>query len=147
NFFKTLQAPGLGLQFPIFSKPATAFGLLLGKQVTLFTYDMPTLRVGFTFRQTFPIIPPLDALVAGSLGASAHFPFGYDCHGLTEFAVTHDPASFADGFFIDNAHGPQVTLTGTISAGAALDLGVAEADVTGGIRATVNFKLNGPDKF
>ena len=38
---------------PGFAK--TAFGLLLGKAVPLFTYDSPTFTTGFSYEQFFPI--------------------------------------------------------------------------------------------
>ena len=47
------------------SDPASAFQLLLGKDVPLITYETPLLNLSFAFDQFFPIIGPLGADLAG----------------------------------------------------------------------------------
>jgi len=141
---------GKGLEFPILKSPATALGILFGKPVDLFTYDMPTLGVDSRFMKVFPVFPPfLNVILAGRIGAGMHFSFGYDTYGLNEFAQTGDAGKVADGFYINNTAGNQVQLLGAIGAGAAagVDLGVFKAlvGVIGGLTAQVGLKLHDPN--
>src|SRR5262249_6097190 len=60
NFFKSgVQLAGGGFKFPLLEDPLKVFQLLLGKDVALFTFDLPTLKAGFSLSQFFPIIGPL----------------------------------------------------------------------------------------
>src|SRR5439155_9539027 len=119
------------LQFPILTDPLSAFGLLIGQDVTLFAYSMPVLVIGFDYKQTFQIFPPfLSASISGGVSAKFDFKFGFDTAGIREFAQDNfRPGSIYkifDGFFISdrqNADGtgedvPEVTLTATLGASA-----------------------------
>src|SRR5262249_23227436 len=137
--------PGGGLQFPFLTNPASVFGLLLGKDAVLFTYDLPTLVVNFSFSPFFPIIYPLGVKAGGSLGAIAPLPFGYDTAGLREFfdkgnaKAYHDPTVLFDGFYISDRKNPdgtgedvpEVTLLGGLDADLELNVAIAEAGVGG----------------
>ena len=46
-FNSSITTTGGGFKFPILENPASAFGLLLGQDVTLFGYDMPALTAQF----------------------------------------------------------------------------------------------------
>src|SRR5262249_18801348 len=116
--------PGGGLQFPILQEPMSVFQLLLGQDVTLFTFQMPTLAVSFTYSRSFRLPPPLSFLavrLTGGIEASARFAFGYDTFGLRRFAQTGNVADVFNGFFIDPAR-TGVTLQARISASAELNL-------------------------
>jgi hypothetical protein len=159
-----VRAPGNRLQFPLLQNPAKAFDLLLGKSVSLFTFDPGILRLNFRMGLSFPILGPLALTLSGGLSVQAHFMFGYDTRGLQDFvsdlnsseAWRRTPGHLAEdilnGFYVStraNADGtgdrvPQVSLTGTIQAFASLDLGIAAGGVGGGITATVGLELCDP---
>jgi Ca2+-binding RTX toxin-like protein len=146
--------PVPGFQIPILANPASAFQLLLGKDVPLITYVTPQLNLNFGFDEFFPIIGPLGADLAGQLGAQAQFGFGFDTAGFRQYAADNfrDPSLILNGFYVSdraNPDGtgpvtPQVQLYGSIAAYAAVDLGVLEAGVGGGIFATVGFTVHDP---
>ncbi len=136
-----------GLAFPILDNPVSILGMFFGKPTALVTYTMSALDLGFQYEQYVPIIGYLGARFAGALNAHAQLAFGIDTLGIT------GGGSIADGVYISNranADGtgpvvPQITLTGSLSAGVELNVEVAEADVDGGIKATLNFTLHDPD--
>src|SRR5262249_26901605 len=116
--------PGGGLQFPILHNPMSVFQLLLGQDVTLFTFQMPTLNVRFAYSQSYRLSPPLSMLavrLGGSIEAGARFAFGYDTFGLRRFAQTGNVADVFEGFFIDPAR-TGVYVTGGITASAEVNL-------------------------
>ena len=160
--FKTKLAdlnavPGGGIAFPLLQNPSSVFKLLIGQDVNLFTYDMPTLSATFEFSQFYPILGPLGARFTGSIGATAHFGFGFDTTGLREYFNTpsdqRSVSMLLDGLFVSdrkNADGTgddvnEVTLTGGIQAAAELNLGIASAGVSGGIFANIGFNLDDPN--
>jgi Ca2+-binding RTX toxin-like protein len=152
NSYTTNPIPGF--QIPLLSNPASAFKLLLGQDVPLVTYETPALDLSLSFSEFFPIIGPLGAELAGTIGAKAQFGFGFDTRGFREFAAGHyrDASLILDGFYVSdraNPDGtgpavPQVQLYGSIAAYAALDLGIAQAGVGGGLYATINFSIHDP---
>lgn len=157
---------GEGLQFPLLQDPKKAFGLLIGQDVNLFTFDMPTLRAGLKFDMYFPLLGVLGVKLRGivhpdntALEASAHLAFGYDTAGLREFAAhkyeTDYLADLLDGFFVsstDQPDGsgtnfvPQFQLDVGLGVFAAVNVLVLEAGVGGGIRGDVDFYLHDDDR-
>ncbi|NER96177.1 MAG: calcium-binding protein [Symploca sp. SIO1B1] len=150
---------GEGLQFPILTEPETAFNLLLGKDVDLFTYTTPKLSFGAGGEfLKFPIIPPfLFGGLRGDFSATINnLEFGYDTVGIRQFAEGMDGKVGTDddfkktddlfqGFFIDGNPGePEVKLNATLEAFGELDAFLASAKVSGDIMGTVDFELNGP---
>ncbi len=146
--------PVTGFQIPILSNPASAFQLLLGKNVPLITYETPLLQLNFAFSQFFPIIGPLGADLAGEIGAQAQFGFGFDTTGFQQYAADdfRDPSLILDGLYVSDRQNPdgtgpvapQVELYGSIAAYAALDLGIFSAGVGGGLFASVDFTVHDP---
>jgi hypothetical protein len=51
---------GDGFRFDLLENPSNAFRLLLGQDVPIFTYDLPTLEFGFGYSQFFPYIIKRD---------------------------------------------------------------------------------------
>ena len=143
---------GGGFKFPIIENPSSAMALLLGRDVTLFGYDMPAMGLEFTYSQYFPIIGPLGARITGTIGAKADFAFGFDTFGLREFADSGftNPGKIFNGFFISDtasvdgtgADVPEVTLYGSLTAAAELNVVVARAGVGGGVFIDVFFNLH-----
>jgi Ca2+-binding RTX toxin-like protein len=136
--------------FPFLDNPMELFGLLMGKDVTLVRWDMPTFKFEFSYSQNFPIFGPLNAHLGGKIGATIDIGFGYDTYGLRLFIEDWNAAHLLEGFFIADydAAGnerPELTLYGEIFAGASINLMIVEAGVTGGVFATIEFDLNDPN--
>jgi hypothetical protein len=146
-----------GLSFPLLSKPLTAIDLLLGKDVTLFAYQMPKLDIDFGFQREFPLHSVLGVGINGELGgnfnAKSNLGFGFDTYGLsqwknTDFALA-DSYKIFDGFYVSDRQnadgtGPDVNelkLTADISVGANLSIAVAKASLKGGVQGTANLDL------
>ncbi len=139
------QSPISGFQIPILQHPTDAFKLLLGQDVTLVQYTMPDLNFEFDYSQFFPIIGPIGANLEGKIGAKAHFDFGFDTYGFREYAGSgfHNPGLIADGFFIGDDSGFQIY--GSIAAYAAVDLGIIQVGVGGGLYVTIGFNVHDPN--
>jgi hypothetical protein len=142
---------GGGISFPILTDPSKIFGLFLGQTADLVDFSLPKISGGFTYTQTFPIFGPLVAVLQGTISFTAQVSGGYDTTGLQELVKnpTTDPGQIAsdllDGFFL-NTKTPFLIISGGISAGVALDLGIIDAGVSGGIFATANFNFYDPNK-
>ncbi len=140
------------LDFPVLTNPRLLFDLMLGKDVDLFTLELPRFEFDATIRQFYPIpaFPVLGAELRGSIGAEIDLAFGYDSTGLRRYFNTGSKTSVADGFFLfdhENADGtgddiPELTLSAGISAGPAVQLAAASVTVQGGIFADVFFDLH-----
>lgn len=140
------------LDFPILDDPMSAFGLLLGKPVNLFTFTVPTLSVSVPFSLTIPIVGPIGIEIAGDASggaadsiftASANLSGGYDTSGLTEWLANGNINDLADGLYFDSGPASSITLSMGLSVGAGLDLPLLAAlDVYGGISGTLTVSLN-----
>ena len=101
------------LQFPFIENPASLVGLFFGQNPDLVTFNMPALDLGFNWGVDVPIIPPLlDATFAAGFKVHMQFGFGFDTAGFFSGNVL-------DGFYIDDRQ-PQVSFTGSLTAGAAV---------------------------
>ncbi|AFY85156.1 DUF4347 domain-containing protein [Oscillatoria acuminata] len=146
-----------GLSFPLLSKPLTAIDLLLGKDVTLFAYQMPKLDIDFGFQQEFPIYSIAGVGINGQLGgnfnAKTNLGFGFDTYGLTQWKNTDfalaDSYKIFDGFYVSDRQnadgtGPDVNelkLTADIWAGANVSAAVVKAYLKGGVQGTAKLDL------
>lgn len=150
-------ADGGGLAFPILSNPASAFGLLLGQNVDLFTFDTPTLDIKAQLDEFFPILGPLGVELKGTVDSNdtlgefkAHLDMGYDTAGLVQFATTDhfNPSDVGDlfnGFYvIDDPAKTYAEADLGIGAYASLNIIVASAGVGGGINGDVKLTVNDP---
>ncbi|MGE5611337.1 MAG: beta strand repeat-containing protein [Bacillota bacterium] len=134
-------------------QPANIFKLLMGRDITLVSFDVPELNFNASYSQSFPIFGPLMMTLAGEVSARIHLGFGYDTFGIRKVRQTGNWAYLLDGFFISdrvNADGtgaimPQVTVNAGLFAGAELNLGIASGGVRGGIVGQVDFLLNDPN--
>ena len=150
---KLSSVPGGGLQFPILTDPKKVFNLLLGKDVELFTYDLPKLEFNLEYSQFFPIFGPLGARIRGNIGAGVDLAFGYDTYGLRQFIDTKKGADIFNGFYVSDTENPdgtgldvpEVTLDASLEASAELNIVVASAGVGGGIYGNIDFNLNDPN--
>jgi Ca2+-binding RTX toxin-like protein len=145
--------PGKGLEFPILTDRNQVFNLLLGKNASLFTYDMPKFEFEATYEQFFPIFGLLGADIKGTFGAGVDLFFGYDTEGLRQFKTSGNSRDIFNGFYISdtgqaNGQGadvPEVTLKVGLDAFMALNGAVAELGVGGGIAADIRFDLKDPE--
>ncbi len=138
-----------GFKFPLLDNPQGFLQILLGKKdVSLFEYTMPELRVEAPFKVTFPIYPPfLTGFFGGRIGAAAQFTFGFDTSGI--FA-----GNTLDGFYIKdvNSQGKDIaeaSIYGMVEVGAKGGLQFYIFDVSagaaGGIYTTIGLNLNDPN--
>lgn len=106
---------------------------------------------------------PVTATIGGTVGFDGRFAFGFDTRGLSrkiEGMDTGDvggfrslitqgtkPSVFSDGFYIDDlekgADVPEIKLTFTVTAGAAISIGIVSAGISGG--ATLDLSLDAFD--
>lgn len=138
------------LQLPFLTDPLKAFGVLLGQPEDLISFNPPP--ANFSMSSTlgpFPLVGPLVVELSAGLKFSMNLGFGYDTTGLYASAQSGSATDLAKGVFIRgsaDANGNQLpvfTLTGFAQAAAAVDLVLVDAGVAGGVKATVNFSLNG----
>ncbi len=149
DFTSGVQKKG-SIDFPIL-KASNVINLLLGKPATLVEVTLPTFGFNFFYRQSFPIIGPLVGTFGGGIGATISLRLGYDTQGLTDFLASHNAASLLEGFFFDTKDSlgnllPVAMLHAEIAVGAALDLGLIEAGVEGGISADIFFNWDDLNK-
>ena len=146
---------GAGFEFPIFDNPASLFGLLLGKDVPLITYDLAPLKMEFSYVQKFPIWDALFIRLGGSVGLTIDLAFGYDTAGVRQFADSGftNPLTLIGGLYISDTNKadgtgtdvPELILKGELFAGAELNLGIASAGADGVIGLVTNFDLYDPN--
>ena len=155
SFTDKLKSAG-DFDFPIINDPTQIFNLLLGKDAVLMTYDLKPLVAEFSYKQSFPVYPPLFVAILGQISAEADFAFGFDTSGIKEFADSgfRNPALIFDGFFISDTNlptgefgtdVPELTLSGFLGAAAELNLGIASGGVGGGVGLNVFFDLFDPN--
>ncbi|MDV6029537.1 MAG: hypothetical protein F9B45_05405 [Phycisphaera sp. RhM] len=155
SFQASLDVTGGGFAFPILENAAESFGMLLGQDATLFTYDMPPLGFGFDYSQFFPIVGPLGARVGGSAGMTADFAFGFDTSGLRQYSESgrQDLGAIFDGFYVSDtatpdgrgADVPELEFFASLTAAAEINAGVARAGAGGGLFANVYLDLFDPN--
>ena len=135
----------VGLSIPLLSHPERALPLLLnhfgGPPVDLIIYDVPVLSYKERYDQFFPIIGPIGLAFGGEFGAGIDVDFGYDTKGLAS-------KNFFDGFYLSTPKletplpghyfAPAAKLGVGIDAAAAINVGVAEVAVGGGLGANLS---------
>ena len=143
----------LDIGFPLIEEPTQAFKLLLGQDVPLFTLDVPALGFAFSYSEFFRIWGPFGVRLFGDISAGVDLGFGYDTLGLRHFLDSTNVLDLFDGFYISDRQKADGTgddiaelyLKGGIAAAAALNVGVLEAGVGGGITAEFEANLHDPN--
>lgn len=138
---------------PILTNPALVLGLLFGKDVSLFTYDLPVLQVGFEAEAVFDIYPPISGLLEGGVDVTLDLAFGYDTFGFNQwkalnFALEEVYRVF-DGFYVSDTKivdGKEIDINelvvkATIAVGLGLDFKVISAYLKGGIEGIIGLDL------
>src|SRR5919202_1608373 len=157
EFIKKLE--GLGFQFPLLKEPSKAFGLFLGKDVDLFTYEPPSFGFQLNLPSiSIPVFGPTEVEFNAGLAAGFGFKFGYDTKGLREFAEGKSSNAsdiFTKGLYVskpsqglqlgspydDKPH--NISLSGEATASVGVDVAILEAHIGGGFKATVGFDAIG----
>ena len=104
---------------------------------------------------------PVTATLGGTVGLDGRFAFGFDTRGLSkriesldtghiagfDDVIAEKPSLFSDGFYIDDLEKgvdvPEIQLTFTVQAGAAISIGIVEAGIAAG--ATLDLSLDAFD--
>jgi Ca2+-binding RTX toxin-like protein len=140
-----------GLSFPVFDHPTELFNYLMGQDISLVRYDPGeldlTARVG-TSVGPIPFGPfPISLSLNGSITAKGRLIVGYDTLGIRKAIAGGGLDALAAGLYLEDApeDAPELSLIGTVTAGAALDLVLIRAGVEGGLQLTVNFDLPDPN--
>ena len=135
----------------VWDNPSDALGLLLGKDIPLVEYDMPTLTFSFDWDTFIRIYGPLGARLGLSLSASIQIGFGYDTLGIRQWIGSgyKDIASLLNGFYVNDFREgvdvDELCFHGELTAAAEVNAGV-KAGVGGGVGVNVMFNLNDPNK-
>ena len=144
------QLEDLGFTIPLITDPKNVVKLLLGQNVDLFNWRMPSMGMESSIEQSFYIYPGIDGLIEGGFGVNATIGFGFDTFGLNEWRDAGFKASEAwkvfDGFYVadrnsDDVDIPEFTLDASMGAGLGLSAVVAKASITGGLEAGASFDL------
>ncbi len=144
---------GQGLQFPILDNPQTAFKLLLGKDVDLFTLDNATQNISlYDIDELLLIQWPLGVRVEGQGKIRYELDFGFNTRGLRQsIAPGGSLADIFNGFYMvvpKNAQGQPISmaeLTADINVALAVSPVIVEAGVGGGVDANVQVSFADPD--
>lgn len=166
DFGKVRQQPsdasGTDFSFPMFDDPTCLVGLLLGKDCSVVEWRPDPLAVHMEYTQSFgPFFGVLYVTIGGALDVQAQVGAGVSTRGVRMLAESViggeidsplDAATKAGSAFLQSlyltdldAAGkdiPEFSVSGTITAGAKLDIFIAEAGVKGGITATFGLNLN-----
>lgn len=123
---------------PVLTDPTEIIALLLGGDADLAVVDLPEVSVSASDPTllSFPIIPGLNIEVGGGVSLNFDLGFGFNTRGLTTLGL--DPL---DGFFIIDAEGAEVSMSATVTLGAALDFLIASVYGGGDITGTIEFDL------
>ncbi|MEV0972963.1 hypothetical protein [Microtetraspora glauca] len=137
-----------GFSFPVLDNAGRSiFSLLMGKDVELVEYDSGPLRLGFTYSQSFgPVYapPPIMVVISGTAGVEARIKAGFDTYGIRK-AIEQGEADLQvlDSLYLKTTDErgrplPAIKLYGQLEAGAAVDLLLVKAGVSGGVSLAIS---------
>ncbi|MGK7926361.1 MAG: cadherin-like domain-containing protein [Spirulina sp.] len=141
------------LDILILEKPSTLIDLVLGKDVTLLTYDVPEFKQYFEIDETFRVWGPVGGLIEGSVDIHANLDFGFDTFGFRNWKNSgwklKDSYLVLDGFYVSDRANPDGTgedvqellIKAGIAAGAGIDLELLSGYFKGGIEGVVGIDL------
>ncbi|MCA9185751.1 MAG: VCBS repeat-containing protein [Planctomycetales bacterium] len=130
----------IGISFPIFENPTSAFNLLFGQPVDLVRYDGPALSALFEWNSPSlgPLIPPVPLF----MNIFAEFEVFVDIlHlGIDTFGL-QDGNKIFDGFYLVDEQAV-AGLRAAFGVVAELNLGLIQAGAKGGVEATIGAGWN-----
>ena len=139
-----------GLSIPLLDDPSGAeiesilLPALFPNQppATLISYTIPTLSFSVPVPPTgmlfLPIVGPFGLTLGGMFGGSLGFTVGYNTAGLAD-------GNLADGLYLSASQSDIASISGEVDAGLGVDLGIVQASIDGGIKATVGAALGEPE--
>ncbi|MFI6174886.1 hypothetical protein ACIA8R_05045 [Nonomuraea sp. NPDC051191] len=136
-----------GFSFPVLQNAGRSiFSLLMGKDVELVAFDSGPLRLGFSYSQSFGPVwspPPIMVVISGTAAVEAHIRAGFDTYGIRKAIEQRKlDLQVLDSLYLKTTDDqgrplPAITLTGRLEAGAAVDVVLVKAGVSGGVFLTV----------
>ena len=154
---KELKNQGFNIQSDsswnfIWNNPSKIFQMLLGEDVPLVEYTMPTLCFDFDWNTFVRIWGPLGARLGVTFNASIQLGFGYDTLGIRQWIASgrKDYGRLVNGFYVmdkdkNGVDVNELSFYGGLTAAAELNAGVS-AGVGGGVGINVGFNLFDPNK-
>ncbi|MEZ5302675.1 MAG: hypothetical protein R3F11_18870 [Verrucomicrobiales bacterium] len=141
-----------GIEFPILENPETAFGLLLGRDVDLFTMDNATQNLPlYDIDKFIRLVGPFGFRFKGMGNVRLDFDFGFDTKGLIDFASSGEPLDILNGFYVlvplDENDQPisMAELNADMRASVAANAFVAEVGAGGSLFANAQATLTDSD--
>jgi Ca2+-binding RTX toxin-like protein len=143
----------IGFSFPIYENPQSAIGLLIGKDVDLFNFDVDfEVSANVEGFISIPGVPILKVTFGeGEIVGKLNLGFNFDSNGIQQWAEGgfqgNDIGKIFDGFYVDDNRSEngedssELSIEGKLEAGPGFDAKFAAAKVTGGIEANVNIDL------
>ena len=139
-----------GFEISLFN-PSTVLGLITGEDnVDLIKYDIPDVDFSFMLDKSFPIWGPISGLLEGGFSVKTDLAFGFDTHGIEEWAKEGYAADKSylvfDGLYLNDwtpsgAEKDELTVQAYVAAGVGLDVGIASGYVKGGIEGIIGFDV------
>ncbi|MEM8874157.1 MAG: DUF4347 domain-containing protein [Planctomycetota bacterium] len=150
--FGSATDPG-GFDIPILKDPTTIFRLLMGEDVPLVTFSLPSVDFVFDKRITLARILVLEIGLRINVELEAQLHMGYDTKGLRLFADSRDPGDLLEGFYIsdrENADGTgadvdEFSFSASLGLYGGVDAYLARAGIEGGFNFNARINLNDPD--
>jgi hypothetical protein len=142
-----------GFRVPVLENPLTAFKMMMGEDVPLFTFQLPKLQ--YQLDKSVPLARIVCFEVGLKMGfeMKANLAFGFDTYGFKLYGQSHDPLDVAQGFYVSdraNADGtgadvPEFQTTVSFGLYGGIDVLFAKAGIEGGVRVTADVNLNDPN--
>ena len=142
-----------GFRIPILDNPLTAFKLMMGEDVPLFTFQLP--KVQYQLEKSIPLLRIVCFEVGLKMGfeMSAKLAFGFDTYGFKLYGDSGDVLDVAQGFYVSdrsNADGtgadvPEFQTIVSFGLYGGVDVLFAKAGIEGGVRVTADVNLNDPN--
>jgi Ca2+-binding RTX toxin-like protein len=133
---------GLKFDFPVLRNPASLAGLLLGRDVDLFTFD--TGKVGYEDRLNVPVVRFLifSVKIEGDVKATLHLKGGFDTRGIIDALKNGDTADLLNGVYIQNPDNGDAVVRLFSDVGLALSAEVVT--IKGGPKLDVEMRVPPP---
>lgn len=142
-----------GFRIPILDNPLTAFKLMMGEDVPLFTFQLP--KVQYQLEKSIPLLRIVCFEVGLKMGfeMNAKLAFGFDTYGFKLYGDSGDVLDVAQGFYVSdrsNADGtgadvPEFQTIVSFGLYGGVDVLFAKAGIEGGVRVTADVNLNDPN--
>jgi Ca2+-binding RTX toxin-like protein len=125
---------GIQFKFPVLDDPSTLAGLLLGRDVDLFTFDTGS-TISFSPHVNIPLFDVFifKIRIEGDIIAKLRLKGGFDTRGIMDaFGDGGGPEDLLNGLYIQDPGEPIVRLFTDVGARAGIDLFAAEGRLEGG---------------